>query len=275
MKIDAHQHFWKYNPQRDAWITTDMQVSRQDFLPANLQGLLRENSIDGCVAVQADSSIDETRFLLQLASEHDFIRGVVGWVDLLSGDLDKRLEEWSSHSGLLKGFRHIVQAEPAGFLDNPAFVRNVKMLTRFNYTYDLLIYPHQLAEATRFVRQTGDQPIVLDHLAKPSIRHKEITEWRKQIKELSANPHVYCKLSGLVTEADWSNWKEADCRPYLEVALDCFGPRRLMFGSDWPVCLLAASYHQVTSIVKNFIASLSAEEKKAIMGENAIHFYNL
>ncbi len=274
MNIDAHQHFWKFNPQRDAWIKPDMQVIRRDFLPADLEPLLESNGIDGCVAVQADSSLAETHFLLQLAAATPFIRGVVGWVDLLSADLPKQLDLLSTHLHL-KGFRHIVQAEPNGFLDNPAFQRGVKMLSPYKFTYDLLIYPHQLEEAIRFVRHTGDQPIVIDHLAKPYIPRGEITDWKKHMKELAVHPQVYCKLSGLVTEADWNNWKQTDFKPYLEVALDCFGATRLMFGSDWPVCLLAASYQQVVDLIKNFITPLSEEEKKAIMGENAIRFYNL
>lgn len=274
MRIDAHQHFWKYHPVRDAWITAEMEAIRRDFLPHDLELLLRANQLDGCVAVQADQSETETNFLLQLAQQNPFIKGVVGWVDLRSDRLPERLEHYTTFNRL-KGFRHIVQAEPPGFLLDKKFTAGVRALGQFNFTYDLLLYPHQLEESLTFIQALPPQPIVIDHLAKPYIKKGEIAEWKKVMRECARFDHVWCKLSGLVTEADWKNWKVDDVIPYLDVALNLFGSKRLLFGSDWPVCLVAASYAQTIRLVEDFIAPLSPEEKKDIMGENAVRFYNL
>jgi L-fuconolactonase len=274
MRLDAHQHFWKFDPLRDSWITPEMEVIRKDFLPSDLSPLLKESCIDGCVAVQADQTEAETHFLVHHARQNEFIKGVVGWVDLKSDQLSEHLTNFASIPQI-KGFRHIVQAEPPGFLVEKKFLAGVHQLEAHGFTYDLLVYPHQLEEAFSFIRQLPHQPIVIDHLAKPYIKNGEIAVWKQQLAACASFENVWCKLSGLVTEADWKNWKPHELTPYLEVALECFGPNRLMFGSDWPVCLVAASYQRVVSNIEDFIAALSSEEKRNIMGENAVRFYNL
>jgi L-fuconolactonase len=273
-RIDSHQHFWKFDPVRDAWISDDMKVIQRDFLPGDLESHLKQNQFDGCVSVQADQSDTETHFLLELAQQHDFINGVVGWVDLQSPNLHAKLESLSRYQKL-KGFRHIVQAEPDGFLHQPAFRQGIRLLKELNYTYDILIYPRQFEDAIAFVNANPDQSFVIDHLAKPLIREGEIHRWSRYMKELAQFPQVYCKLSGMVTEADWKNWRYDDFIPYMETTLAYFGAGRVMYGSDWPVCLVAATFDQQLGIVERFISTLSASEKKSIMGGNAIRFYNL
>ncbi|RPD42347.1 amidohydrolase family protein [Chitinophaga barathri] len=275
MIIDAHQHFWQYDPVRDAWITEEMQVIRKDFLPADLEPVLKANDVAGCVAVQADQSEAETDFLLRLAEENSFIKGVVGWVDLRAGNIKDRLEHYSQFP-LLKGFRHIVQGEPdKNFLLREDFGKGIKALTEYDFTYDILVYPHQLPAVSEFVKKFSDHPLVIDHLAKPDFETGELKGWEQHIRNIARHKNVYCKLSGMVTEADMQNWKEEDFIPFLEVALEAFGPDRLMFGSDWPVCLLAAEYEQVIGIVKNFVSRLTAAEQQQIMGGNAVEFYKL
>jgi L-fuconolactonase len=273
-RIDAHQHFWKFDPVRDSWITEDMARLQRDFLPHQLLEHLTENQIDGSIAVQVDQSPQETEYLVQLADENPMIQGVVGWADFLNPRVEFQLEQWSSFKKL-KGFRHIVQAEAPGFLLNPKFKLGIQKLVPFGFTYDLLIYHHQLSEAVDFVRQFPNQKFVIDHIAKPAIREHDLNGWKEGICKLAEHPHVNCKLSGMVTEADWKNWKAEDFTPYFEIALEAFGPNRLMYGSDWPVCLLAASYSEQLGLVHDFIAPLSPTEKLNIMGENAIRFYNL
>jgi L-fuconolactonase len=272
--IDSHQHFWKYDAIRDSWITEEMKVIRRDFLPDDLQPLLTQHGIRGCVVVQADQSEAETDFLLSLADRHDFVKGIVGWVDLRAKNLSDRLEYYSKFKKL-KGFRHIVQGEPAGFLSQPDFIRGVKVLAQFNFTYDLLIYHHQLEEALAFVHHVPEVRIVVDHLAKPSIRTKEKTKWELNMAALSTFKNVTCKISGMVTEANWKNWKPEDFRPYLDELFEMFGPGRLMYGSDWPVCLLAGTYADQFNIVKTYLEEFSPEEKRLVMSENATKFYNL
>lgn len=274
MRIDAHQHFWKYDPVRDDWITGDMGVIRRDFYPADLEGHLRSNGFDGSVAVQASQAETETDFLIELSTQSAIIKGVVGWVDLHSDNLGSRLAHYAQVP-VVKGFRHIVQGQPAGFMENPKFIRGVKQLAAYGFTYDLLIYHYQLPEAVEFLRKVEEVPMVLDHLAKPAIKSGELSDWKKQIRELAAFDNISCKISGMVTEADWKNWKEEDFRPYLEVVLEAFGTKRLLYGSDWPVCLVAAPYDRQLSIVLNFIRTLSESEQRSIMGENAKTFYNI
>lgn len=273
MIIDAHQHFWQYDPVRDTWMTDP--VIQKDFLPADLAPVLEANGIDACVAVQADQSEAETNFLLQLATENDFIKGVVGWADLRSNNIAERLEHFSQFP-LLKGFRHIVQGETdKEFLLREDFGRGIAALKQYDFTYDILVYPHQLPAAVAFARKFPEHRLVLDHLAKPDFETGELKGWEQHIRALAAQPNVYCKLSGMVTEADLQNWKQDDFTPFLDVALETFGPGRLMFGSDWPVCLLAADYPQVKQIVTDYIARLSATEQAQIMGGNAAAFYKL
>lgn len=275
MIIDAHQHFWVFDPVRDAWITEEMSVIRKNFLPADLAPVLEANGVDGCVAVQADQSETETAFLLQLAAENTFIKGVVGWADLRSEHIDERLEHFAQFP-LLKGFRHIVQGEAdPEFLLREDFCRGIKALAKHDFTYDILIYPHQLPAAVQFVRKFPDQRLVIDHLAKPYIKKGELKGWEEQLRTIAEHGHVFCKLSGMVTEADLRNWKPEDFTPYLDVALEAFGADRLMFGSDWPVCLLAADYPEVKKIVTDHISQLSTGEQAQIMGGNAATFYKL
>jgi L-fuconolactonase len=274
MRIDSHQHFWKFDPIRDAWIDASMEKIARDFLPEDLKPLLDQSKIDGCVAVQADQSETETDFLLDLAGRYDFVKGVVGWVDLRSPQLSERLEHYCNNS-FFKGVRHIVQAEKDGFMLQESFLKGIQQLKDFNLTFDILIFPHQLEEAVALVKKNPEQAFVLDHIAKPYIKDKKIDQWAKHINQLAAHQNVYCKLSGLLTEADWNHWQEEDFTAYLTVIMEAFGTDRLMYGSDWPVCLLAGSYPHVVRIVENFISSLSTDDQKKIMGQNAHHFYNL
>lgn len=274
IRIDSHQHFWKYNPIRDAWITDQMKVIQRDFLPHDLAPILKENIIDGCVTVQADQSETETQSLLELAAKNDFVKGVVGWVDLRSVELNKRLEFYSDFKKL-KGFRHIVQAEPVGFMRSVDFSKGIGALRQYNFTYDILIFPHQIQDAIWLVSQFPDQKFVVDHLAKPIIREREFNSWSAQMKELASHTNVYCKLSGMVTEANWDKWTNEDFKPYLDFIINHFGTNRVMYGSDWPVCLLAASYHKQLNILEEFLRTFSSSEIDKIMGENAIRFYNL
>jgi L-fuconolactonase len=275
MRIDSHQHFWKYHPVKDAWITDDMKTIQQDFSPADLLPLLQENNIDGCVAVQADQSEAETDFLLQLADKNDFIKGVVGWVDLQAESLEERLQYFSQFKKL-KGFRHIVQAEPADdFLLNNDFCKGIKQLSKYGFTYDILIFPKHLKYAAEFVKRFPQQAFVIDHLAKPNFKNGEFTEWKKGIKEIAAYPNVCCKVSGMVTEADWKNWKSEDFTYCLDTVTAAFGTNRLLFGSDWPVCMLAATYQETCNIAHRYFTQYSIDEQEKFWGKNAVDFYHL
>lgn len=275
LKIDAHQHFWQFDPIRDSWITDDMAVIQKNFLPEGSLEVLKANGFDGCVAVQASQSESETEFLLALAESNDFIKGVVGWVDLRSNDIYERLEYFSQFENV-KGFRHVVQGEKdPEFMLKPDFRRGITELGAYDFTYDILIYYHQLAQSVQFAKLFPDQKFVLDHIGKPDIKGTEINEWRKEIRKLALYENVNCKLSGIITEADWQNWKEEDLRGYLDVVFEAFGTDRLMFGSDYPVCLVAGSYEKMLAVIDNYISKLSASEKAKILGENAVRFYNL
>jgi L-fuconolactonase len=275
MVIDAHQHFWRFNPVRDAWITVEMSAIRRDFLPEDLVPELDANAVDATIAVQADQSEAETKFLLGLAEGNQRIAGVVGWVDLQSPEVEKRLEHFARF-GKLRGVRHVVQAEADDrFLVRPEFVRGVGRLKEFGLTYDILIYPRQLPAAIELVAKLPEQKFVVDHLAKPEIRAGKIEPWAGQIREIAANPKVYCKLSGMVTEADWKSWKPKEFGSYFDVVFDAFGAQRVIFGSDWPVCLVAATYAQVKRIVESYIDHHQTNNRESIFGLNAIDFYNL
>ena len=275
MKIDSHQHFWRYNPVRDAWITDEMAVLKQDFLPEQFARECAANGIDASVAVQADQSENETNFLLELANRNDRIAGVVGWVDLLSPRVVERLEHLS-HFGKLRGFRHVAQAEKdERFLAREDFVKGVARLRQFGFTYDILIYARQLPAAIELVTRLPEQQFVIDHLAKPQIKAKKTEPWAAQMREIAQNKNVFCKVSGMVTEADWHNWKPEDFKPYLHVVFEAFGAERLMFGSDWPVCLVAASYRQVKQLIEDYVKGYSQADKGKIFGGNAEKFYRL
>lgn len=274
MRIDAHQHFWKFDPVRDAWITEDMKVLRKDFMPTDLEPILKRHQIDGCVAVQADQSEKETKFLLDLAANNQFIRKVVGWVDLSAPNVEERLEALQSHQKLA-GFRHILQAEPPEKMADRPFRNGISRLEACGYTYDILIHPDHLPATLDFVDAFPNQLFVIDHLAKPVIREKRIEPWKKLFGELARREHVYCKLSGLVTEADLTRWKPEDLLPYLDHALEAFGPTRVMYGSDWPVCLLAASYDRAIGVIDQYVNQLSRAEREKVMGGTASHFYRI
>ena len=274
MTIDAHQHFWHFDPIRDNWITNEMDAIRRDFLPADLETVLAQNGIDGCVAVQAAQSEDETQFLVKMAQAYDFVKGVVGWVDLGSDGLRDRLEFLSQYKEI-KGYRHVAQAEPEDFLIRPAVVRGIRRLAEFGLTYDILIYPNQLKAALQLVRSAPDVRFVIDHMAKPYVKKGEINRWSNFMTEIAKQPNVSCKLSGLVTEADWHYWSKKDFFPYLDVAFEHFSPDRLLFGSDWPVCLVAANYTQVKTLIDQYVEPWGEEVRAKVFGGNAIAFYNL
>jgi L-fuconolactonase len=275
MIIDSHQHFWKYDEVRDSWITGDMAVIRKNFLPEDLKPVLAKNDVAGTVVVQSDQSKEENIFQLGNALKNDFVKGVVGWTDLQSDDLDDQLAYYQEFKKL-KGFRHVLQGEPQrDFMLRPDFKRGIGKLKKFGYTYDILIYPDQLQYTMDFVNAFPDQPFVLDHLAKPHIKDKKIDQWKKDIQTLASFENVFCKVSGMVTEAHWKGWTKDDFIPYLDVVAESFGPSRLMYGSDWPVCLVAASYDQVLGIVKSYFSEFSQQEQDLIFGKNAVEFYNL
>jgi L-fuconolactonase len=276
LKIDAHQHFWKFDPVRDNWITEDMSVIRHDFLPADLLPILQRNEIDGTVLVQTCQTEDDNHFMLQLAQENDFIKGVVGWVDLRAENIENRLQHYKEHHPKLKGFRHVLQAEPnEQFMLAKEFKRGIGFLNHYGFTYDILIYPLHLKHAETLVAEFADQKFVVDHLAKPLIKNKDIDEWKQDMEALSKYENVYCKVSGMLTEADWYSWRTADFTPYLDVVFNAFGANRLMYGSDWPVCKLAGGYNRALEILKIYTSKLSHHEQDKFFGGNAIDFYNL
>ncbi|EAZ79860.1 amidohydrolase family protein [Algoriphagus machipongonensis] len=274
MRLDSHQHFWKYHPKKHEWITDDMKVIRENFLPDDLIPLLEQQELQGCVAVQADESLSETAFLMDLSTEYEQIKAVVGWADLGSDDLDKDLDLFSNQPKL-KGYREILQAKPVEYMLRKEFIRGIEKLGKRGYTYDILVFPNQLEATLEFLKKCPEQPFVIDHLAKPYIKLGTWREWKKEMKPLAERDYVYCKISGMVTEADWKNWKKEDFNQYMEIALEQFGPKRLMFGSDWPVCKVAAEYEQVFELVDEFTNKLSPSEKAMILGETASNFYGI
>lgn len=275
MHIDAHQHFWQYNPHEYDWIDGSMSALRRDFLPGNLAPELKATGFDGSIAVQARQSLEETRWLLDLAERAPQILGVVGWVDLRAADIQAQLKTLARNPKLL-GIRHIVQSEPdERFLLHPDFQRGIAALEEFGLAYDVLIYTKHLPVASEFVEKFPRQRFVLDHLAKPPIKSGTLDVWAHGIRQLASLPNVHCKLSGLVTEADWHRWTPEQIRPCLDVAFECFGPDRLMIGSDWPVCLVAASYTRTIELVKTYISDRAPETYAGVLGDNAARFYRV
>jgi L-fuconolactonase len=273
MRIDTHQHFWRYQADEYGWIGDDMQVLRRDFGPADLKPLLDQVGFDGCVAVQARQSLEETRALLAHADANPFVVGVVGWMDLASEDARTQLAEWAVHPKLV-GVRHVVQDEPDDrFLLGAAFGRGIALLEELDLAYDILIYPRHLPVAAEFVSRFPGQRFVLDHLAKPDIRHGRMREWARDLGRLAAYPHVCAKISGLVTEADWHAWRADDLLRYIEVAWQCFGPDRLMVGSDWPVCTVASDYARTIGVALDFLQAKPAAEQAMVLGGTAARFY--
>jgi L-fuconolactonase len=275
MRIDAHQHFWKYDSIRHGWIDDSMKKIRKDFLPKDLDKELAKNGINGSIAVQVDENEAENDFLLKLAEENEFIKGIVGWIDLKSPIAEERMLHWKKYNKM-KGFRCIMQGKPDElYLKNDLFISKVKKLASYEFTYDLLVYHDQLPSLIRFVEKLPDNKMILDHLGKPDIKNREIKTWKENIRILAQHPGIYCKLSGLVTEANHNQWSYDDLKPYLEIASEAFGIDRICFGSDWPVCLVAASYSEVVGVIEKFSSQLNNEEKKKLFGTNTMKFYNL
>jgi L-fuconolactonase len=274
MIIDSHQHFWQYNAEKHSWIDDEMKSIRRDFLPEELATVYKENGVAGSVAVQADQTENETGFLIELSRKTDFIKGIVGWTDLRSEDLPGNLEFYQTIPEI-KGFRHVLQGEDPSFMLQPAFLRGIGLLKKYGFTYDILVFPHHLQAVKELVRQFPKQSFVLDHMAKPYIKKGQVGEWAKDIKELAAFPNLYCKISGMVTEADYKQWRPEDFTPYLDVVVNAFGTKRIMYGSDWPVCLVAGSYSQVLTIVKDYFASFTPDEQAAVFSGNVTRFYHL
>jgi len=275
MRVDAHQHFWIYNPAEYPWVDDSMAALRRDFLPAHLAPELTRNGFHGSVAVQARQTLEETRWLLELADRSQAILGVVGWVDLCSTEARSQLGTFAGNPKLV-GVRHIVQAEPDDrFLLRPDFLRGISLLEEFNLAYDILIYARHLPVAAELVERFPRQRFVLDHLAKPQIKTGEVQTWADGIRRLAAFPNVFCKLSGLVTECDWQQWRREQIVPYIDVAFECFGTDRLMIGSDWPVCLVAAPYAHVIDVVMHYLDRYGAETREALLGGNAQRFWRL
>ncbi|WP_235921335.1 amidohydrolase family protein [Foetidibacter luteolus] len=273
--IDAHQHFWKYDAQRHAWINEDMKNIRRDFMPEDLYPVLQQNGVDGCVLVQVDQTEEENEFQLNNAASFDFIKGVVGWVDLQAENVEERLA-WYGDFKKMRGFRHILQGEAdRALMLKPAFKRGISLLDKYGFTYDILIYPDQLKHALELVAEFPHQRFVIDHIAKPYIKDKKIEGWREDILAFKPYANVSVKVSGMVTEAHFKGWKPQDFTPYLDTVVEAFGTQRIMYGSDWPVCLAAASYGQMMAIVKDYFASFSKSEQAAVFGGNATQFYQL
>lgn len=274
-KIDAHQHFWKFDPVRDAWITNEMSAIQKDFMPKDIFPLLQQHEFTGTVVVQSDQSEEENMFQLKNAAQYDFIKGIVGWVDLQAGNIEDRLAYYAQFSKM-KGFRHVLQGETdRALMLKPAFKNGISLLNKYHFTYDILIFPDQLKYAAELAKEFPDQLFVIDHIAKPDIKNKKITGWKEDIQNIAAAENVYCKISGMVTEANLENWKKDEFNPYIDAVVEAFGTNRIMYGSDWPVCLLAAPYGSVLDIVKEYFSSFSKNEQDNFFGKNACTFYNL
>jgi L-fuconolactonase len=274
MRIDAHQHFWNYEPAQYPWIRPAWPI-RRSFLPADLEPLLSKAALDGCIAVQARQSIEESRWLLSLTAEYAFIRGVVGWADLRNNRIADQLAILARHPRFV-GVRHVVQDEADDwFMMRPKFLRGIALLTDFHLAYDLLIYARQLPAAIQLARQFPHQRFVLDHIAKPRITTGELSPWSEHVRELAQYPNVFCKISGMVTEADWMGWTRAAFLPYLDTIFAGFGANRILYGSDWPVCLLAATYEQVYDLARWYCSRLTQTEQAEVFGETAGRAYRL
>ena len=275
MIIDSHQHFWQVGRFDYPWMSSSLGVLYRDYLPNQLEPILAQNGVSKTVLVQASNSIEESRWLLSLTNEHPFIAGVVGWVDLGSDDIDRQLDELVSHPKF-KGVRHLVESEPADdWLVQPQVLRGLKRLSTYGVSYDLLVHTRHLKYIQKVVDACPDLKLVIDHMAKPPIANGEIETWRQELRQVAANEQLYCKLSGLVTEANWTSWTKSDLRPYVDCALELFGSSRLLFGSDHPVCLLAASYELVVASFRELLNELSGDEQQRIFGSNAAEFYRL
>lgn len=275
MRIDSHQHFWKFDASRDSWITDDMSAIKKDFLPADLQPILQQYSFDGCVTVQSNQTEAENEFQLQNAAQNDFIKGIVGWTDLQANDVEQKLSFYS-RSSKMKGFRHVLQGEKdRALMIQPLFKRGVALLSKYGFTYDLLILPDQLRYAYQLASRLPNQKFVIDHIAKPTIKTGGIADWKRDIGVFKPLENVSCKVSGMVTEADWKKWKPEDFKPYLDAVVETFSTKRILYGSDWPASLVAADYGAALSLVQDYFSTFSEEEQDDFFGRNATAFYNL
>ncbi|MBO1513313.1 amidohydrolase family protein [Metabacillus bambusae] len=275
MKIDAHQHFWIYNEKEYGWISKDMSELRRDFLPGDLEKQLQHLNFDGSIAVQARQSLEETSWLLELAQKYEYIKGVVGWVDLCSPDVTKQLKHFSDNL-YLKGIRHVIHDEADDqFMLRDDFQRGIRALNDFGLTFDLLLFPKHIPYAIELVEKFPKQPFVLDHIGKPDIKNKVISPWNNDLTKLAKYKNVYVKLSGMVTEADWKNWGKRDFNAYLDVVFNSFGPDRMMIGSDWPVCTVSNRYETVMEIVLDYVKRFAPESENLILGENCSRFYSI
>ena len=274
MRLDSHQHFWEYDPKRQDWITPDMGRIRRNFRPGDLLPLLQDAKMDGCIAVQAEESLRETDFLLDLASQNAWIFGVVGWADLKNDKLDEVLDQYADTKKLV-GFREVLQSKDPAYMLQDVFIRGVQKIGKRGYGYDILVFPNHLAATLELVKKCPNQRFVIDHLAKPYIKDGEWKEWKKAMVPLAERELMHCKLSGMTTEADWKKWSPEQLLPYLDMALELFGPNRLMYGSDWPVALLAGEYEKFWELIEQFTDALSPSEKAQIMGKTAAEFYKV
>ncbi|TCD12171.1 amidohydrolase [Pedobacter frigidisoli] len=272
--IDTHVHFWNFDPIRDNWITDEMSTIQKDFTPKNLMRVYNDFKISGCVAVQASQSEEENEFLLTLAEQNEIIKGIVGWIDLKNPNLTGRLNYWNNFKKI-KGWRHVLQAENAAFILDKDFISGIMQLKDYGYSYDLLCYHNQLEHIIKMVDQIPDQPFVLDHCGKPDVKSQDLKTWTENIKTLAQNPNVYCKVSGLLGEADWKNWKELELFNCFDVIFDNFGANRVMYGSDWPVMLISRPYQDWFNLVSKYAERFTGEERNLIFGDNAKAFYNL
>lgn len=274
-RIDSHQHFWNYHPAKHEWMNDDMAELKKKYYPQDLEPLLKNCNLNGCVAVQANQAEEENEFLLKLANESTIIKGIVGWVDLQSEKIAEQLSCYKDFEKI-KGFRHVIHDEPdIDFMLRPAFLRGINALQRYDYTYDILIFHHHLSNTVKMVQQFPKQPFVIDHIAKPDIKNRQFNDWKKQLAAVAAFPNVYCKISGMVTEANLKTWKSIDFRIYIDVVVELFGTERIMFGSDWPVCTLAAIYEDVYRITSDYFSSFTKDEQDKFFGLNAKRFYRL
>jgi L-fuconolactonase len=275
--VDSHHHFWQHSQPFDySWQDTEeLAPIRRDYLPKDLEPLIRAVEVDRTIVVQTQHNVAETRWLLSMAEQNDFIAGVVGWVDLADEQCEQQLLEFRDHPKFV-GVRHVTQDEPDDdFIVRPDVIRGLKVLEKHGIPFDLLFFVKHLKHAATLARQLPELPMVLDHLAKPRIKEGATADWIDNFRAAAQFPNVYCKLSGMITEADWQNWKPADLKPYVETALECFGPQRCMFGSDWPVCELAGTYDQVHTALTACLGPLSESETDAIFAETAMAFYRV
>ena len=273
--VDSHQHFWQVGRFDYPWMSREVEVLYRDYLPPALEPILKRCGIEKTILIQASNTLDETRWLLSLADQYPFIAGVVGWVDLTSREVGQQLDEFVAHPKF-KGVRHLVESEPADdWLIQESVLEGLRRLARYGLSYDLLVHTRHLRHVSQIAESCPELRLVIDHMAKPPIASGEISEWAREIKKVAGHANIFCKLSGLVTEADVNSWRTEDLKPFVETSLEFFGPRRMMFGSDWPVCLLAASYDRVLEAFQSLLAELSDEDRSSIFSKNATEFYRI